>query len=959
MLTINVSTSAAQAVKYRTQDQARENYYSNGQELPGRWGGRGAARLGLSGVSRDRDFELMCYNTNPATGEQLTLRTNANRRVGYDFTFSAPKSVSLLYEWTQDPKIPQAFDRAITRAMEAIEDHAATRVRKNGRDENRLTKEMVYCIYDHFTARPVDVAPDPQMHRHCYIFNATFDPVEQEWKAGQFGDIKANGEYFQSIWLSEFSKALVEVGYEIVPVGKSFEIAGIARSLIEKFSKRTAVILKRAEELGITDPKELAQLGAKTRKRKNHEMSQRELHENWWAQLTPEDKRQLDAAGRHRQQELAMQQEGIAFTQTRGGKSAAAVTEPSREDLRAVKFAVEHLFERQSVVFEKELITEALQWGYGKATLAGVTLAVKEWTLIRGQRQEQTVMTTKEVLNEENRIVERCKNGKNTLPSLNANWEIQDQRLGAQQRDAVFHIIRSHDFITGVVGKSGTGKTTALQEAARAIVAGRNDVMAFAPTAGASRGNLRQAGFEEAETVAKLLVSESLQNKARGAVWFVDEGGLMSARVTDEFLALAEKLYARVVIIGDAGQHHAVERGDAFRLLQEMGEMSVVTVDEIQRQKGDYKRAVEQIGERKFGRAFGTLEKMGVLHEMPYEAREAALAKRYVELFEKTKSILVISPTHNECERVTQAIRRELKERGELGESNKWRILRNLSWTSAQKRDGRSYERGLVVQVNKHVKGFSLGERLEVVKVGEKEVMVQGFNSEAKALPLEEPEAFNVFKKDALEICEGERIRITANGRTEDRHRLNNGDDHTVKTFSPDGKIVLENGWQLARDFEHLDYGYTSTSHSSQGKTVDYVLVAQSALNSAGASDANQFYVSVSRGRLGVEIYTDSIEELRENVARVRDRMHALEIMEPEKARDERSSRALGEETEVEYIDLSGFVPRIQERLAAQAIAAEKLNDHPQRLAAELGQHGKEERAAEIAVAAVPELEME
>jgi hypothetical protein len=115
--------------------------------------------------------------------------------------------------------------------------------------------------------------------------------------------------------------------------------------------------------------------------------------------------------------------------------------------------------------------------------------------------------------------------------------------------------------------------------------------------------------------------------------------------------------------------------------------------------------------------------------------------------------------------------------------------------------------------------------------------------------------------------------------------------------------LILNNGWRLEKEFAHLDYGYVTTSHVAQSKTVDWVFVVQSAAQSAVATDANQFYVSVSRGRKGVKIYTDSLELLRENVARVRERKMAMEMMQEQaggKARAMSASALLGQQEQIE-----------------------------------------------------------
>src|SRR5213594_467758 len=85
------------------------DYYSEGQELVGSWAGKGAFRLGLQGTVDKFSFERLCDNLDPRTGKPLTVRTRSERTVGYDFTFSVPKSVSLLYALSGDQGIMDAF----------------------------------------------------------------------------------------------------------------------------------------------------------------------------------------------------------------------------------------------------------------------------------------------------------------------------------------------------------------------------------------------------------------------------------------------------------------------------------------------------------------------------------------------------------------------------------------------------------------------------------------------------------------------------------------------------------------------------------------------------------------------------------------------------------------------------------------------------------------------------------
>src|SRR6185437_13562905 len=132
MIRISQQDSAAGAKRY----YATADYYSEGQELVGSWGGKSATRLGLEGTVDKLSFERLCDNLDPRTGTPLTVRTRTERRVGYDFTFSVPKSVSLLYALSGDQGILEAFRGAVDETMREMEAEMKTRVRMGGKDED-------------------------------------------------------------------------------------------------------------------------------------------------------------------------------------------------------------------------------------------------------------------------------------------------------------------------------------------------------------------------------------------------------------------------------------------------------------------------------------------------------------------------------------------------------------------------------------------------------------------------------------------------------------------------------------------------------------------------------------------------------------------------------------------------------------------------------------------------------
>jgi len=221
--------------------------------MKGIWHGLAAERLGLSGeVKKDDVFEL-CENRDPSTGEQLTARTDKDRRVLTDFTFDSPKSVSLAYELGGDERILDAFRNSVRETMADIESETQTRVRKGGADENRATGNMAWAENIHRTTRPVDGVPDPQLHCHATVFNATWDGTENRWKAIQLGDVVRDKGYHQAAFHARFASKLKGLGYGIEKDGTSFALAGVSRDLVDRFSRRSAIINEEAQKRGITD----------------------------------------------------------------------------------------------------------------------------------------------------------------------------------------------------------------------------------------------------------------------------------------------------------------------------------------------------------------------------------------------------------------------------------------------------------------------------------------------------------------------------------------------------------------------------------------------------------------------------------------------------------------------------------------------------------------------------------
>src|SRR5439155_2875840 len=179
------------------------------------------------------------------------------------------------------------------------------------------------------------------------------------------------------------------------------------------------------------------------------------------------------------------------------------VERPVVSEMKAMDFALQHCYERASVVTDKELLRHALRFGVGDVNLDQVKRQLLRNEFVKEEVRGHQWFTTTEVLAEEKRLIDFVKDGREKFKPFDAGiYQFLNQTLSDEQRQAVMHVLRSSDRVTAIRGGAGTGKTTVMKEAVAAIESRGQKVFTFAPSAEASRGVLRSdACFANAETV--------------------------------------------------------------------------------------------------------------------------------------------------------------------------------------------------------------------------------------------------------------------------------------------------------------------------------------------------------------------------------------------------------------------------------------------------------------------------
>jgi conjugative relaxase-like TrwC/TraI family protein len=258
---------ASTAVQYFTDD------YDPGLT---RWFGKGASGLGLEGEIERESFEHICYGRSPDGSKYLGTKGDPDkRRAGTDFTFSAPKSLSLTALVGDNTRLEVAHRVAVEKTLALIEDrYAQTRITNNKNVVEVKTRNLVIAQFGHIESRELD----PHLHTHALVMNLT-QAESGKWYANDNDRIFEHKKHLGTIYQSYLAAEVEKLGYEIEPRPHGmFEIKGYERENLVEFSKRRMQILAQSPANSTWQTREDS--WDRTRKHKEH-IASTELKARW------------------------------------------------------------------------------------------------------------------------------------------------------------------------------------------------------------------------------------------------------------------------------------------------------------------------------------------------------------------------------------------------------------------------------------------------------------------------------------------------------------------------------------------------------------------------------------------------------------------------------------------------------------------------------------------------------
>jgi conjugative relaxase-like TrwC/TraI family protein len=606
-----------------------EEYYTGAKEAPGQWVGRAAERLGLRGEVDPDVLHQVLQGSDPRTGAALTRAQGAPSIPGFDATFCAPKSVSLLFSLGNPEtsnEVRNAHDAAVHSSVKILEDAASRARRGKGGSEQIEADGFVAAAFRHRTSR----AGDPHLHTHVLVANVVHSPADGRWSALDarplYGWAKTAGYLYESQLRAELTRRL-GVAWQPSRNGIA-DLTGVPSPVIRAFSQRRQQIEAHLARVG-EDSARASQVAAyATRKPKD---AGAEPSRSDWVQraqtygLEPQQLQEL----LHRRSPAELPKPGTVRAQalfdhlaSPQGLTARNATFGRRDVLRAVAELappgadVDSISELADTFLSSRHIVRIRD----AASLRTSDVIRRRNGAVIPTRTDEAIWTTREVLDVEDRLtraaIGRRRDGAG-IADRTAIEQAVDGRpeLSREQTRLVQRLTRSGAGVDVVEGAAGTGKTFALGAARQAWEASGYQVI------GCSLAARAASQLEEGSGIPSMTVDRLLRRLERpGApvlestsVVVVDEAAIVGTRKLAKLLDHAESAHAKLVLVGDHHQLPEIDAGGAFASLTTR--LGSIKLHENRRQAENWeRRALARLRAGATDRAIAAYESHGRVH---------------------------------------------------------------------------------------------------------------------------------------------------------------------------------------------------------------------------------------------------------------------------------------------------------------------------------------------------------
>ncbi len=804
MMSIAQVRSAGSAGNYYTD---KDNYYVLGS-MGERWAGRGAEQLGLQG-SVDKDvFTRLLEGKLPDGADLSRMQDGSNKhRPGYDLTFSAPKSVSVMAMLGGDKRLIDAHNQAVDFAVRQVEALASTRVMTDGQSETVLTGNLVMALFNHDTSRD----QEPQLHTHAVVANVT--QHNGEWKTlssdkvgktGFIENVYANQIAFGRLYREKLKEQVEALGYETEVVGKHgmWEMPGVP---VEAFSGRSQAIREAVGEDASLKSRDVAALD--TRKSKQHVDPEVRMAE--WMQTLKETGFDIRA---YRD---AADQRAETRTQTPGPAS-----QDGPDVQQAVTQAIAGLSERKVQFTYTDVLARTVgilppENGVIERARAGIDEAISREQLIPLDREKGLFTSGIHVLDELSvRALSRDIMKQNRVT---VHPEKSVPRT-AGYSDAVSVLAQDRPSLAIVSGQGGAaGQRERVAELVMMAREQGREVQIIAADR-RSQMNLKQDERLSGELITGRRQLQEGMAFTPGNTVIVDQGEKLSLKETLTLLDGAARHNVQVLIT-DSGQRTGT--GSALMAMKDAG------VNTYRWQGGEQRPAT-------------------IISEPDRNVRYARLAGDFAASVKAgEESVAQVSGVREQAI-LTQAIRSELKTQGVLGRPEVTMTALSPVWLDSRSRYLRDmYRPGMVMeQWNPETRSHDRYV-IDRVTAQSNSLTLRDAQGETQVVRISSLDSsWSLFRPEKMPVADGERLRVT--GKIPGL-RVSGGDRLQVASVSEDAMTVVVPGRAEPASLPvsdspfmalKLENGWVETpGHSVSDSAKVFASVTQMAMDNATARE--------------------------------------------------------------------------------------------------------------------------